>query len=272
MRHQPSHIPFAITNPSNVVHRTIRISRVIVRTVCTGIAKQNLPVLLQCSDRCSVAIVIAFIVRDRNFQHLSLLRQASDRRICLLDPYINMPANIPQPLIAHHRARQQPCFQQNLKSIANPQNNPAALRKLLHRLHHRRKPRNRPGPQIIAMREPARQNNSVASSQVFRLVPDKLHRLFQDITDGVKSVVVAIRPRKNNYSKFHGVAAPDGIWGTLILAQLNEFPGRYWKTVIPSEARNLTRVFLWPAEPVAYLGELDVSFSGETASEESWLR
>jgi hypothetical protein len=53
------------------------------------------------------------------------------------------------------------------------------------------------------------------------LVPDEFNGLFEDVADGVKRVVVAIGPGKNYDSKFHVVAAPCGIAGTPILAQLS---------------------------------------------------
>jgi hypothetical protein len=50
-------------------------------------------------------------------------------------------------------------------------------------------------------------------------VPDEFDRFLQDVSEGVKRVVVAIGPGKNDDSKFHEVAAPWNIWGTPILAQ-----------------------------------------------------
>ena len=40
----------------------------------------------------------------------------------------------------------------------------------------------------------------------------------KNVSDRVKSVVVAIRARKDDDSEFHCVVAPSGIGGTLILA------------------------------------------------------
>src|SRR5467141_445101 len=44
-----------------------------------------------------------------------------------------------------------------------------------------------------------------------------LHRFLQDVADGVKCVVIAVVARKDNYSKFHAVIAPWGIWRKPIL-------------------------------------------------------
>src|SRR5882724_9442909 len=76
------------------------------------------------------------------------------------------------------------------------------------------------------MSEPTRQNNGVAIGQILRLVPDELDRLFQNVADGVKSVVIAIRSGKNDDSEFHRVVTPWSIRGILILAHQPVFPGR----------------------------------------------
>jgi hypothetical protein len=51
------------------------------------------------------------------------------------------------------------------------------------------------------------------------LVPDEFDLLLQDISNGVKRVVVAIGPGENYDSKFHAVVAPGKNVGTVILAQ-----------------------------------------------------
>jgi len=59
--------------------------------------------------------------------------------------------------------------------------------------------------------------------EVLRLVPDEFDGFVQDISYGVKRVVVAIGPRKDDDSEFHRVLAPYGIRGTPILAQPDDF-------------------------------------------------
>src|SRR5882724_10875367 len=75
------------------------------------------------------------------------------------------------------------------------------------------------------MSEPTWQNNDVAIGQILRLVPDELDRLFQNVADGVKSVVIAIRSGKNDNSEFHRVVTPWSIRGILILAHQPVFSG-----------------------------------------------
>jgi hypothetical protein len=46
-------------------------------------------------------------------------------------------------------------------------------------------------------------------------VPDELDRLFQDIADGVKRIVIAVGARKDHHSKFHALIAPWRIFGKI---------------------------------------------------------
>jgi hypothetical protein len=50
-------------------------------------------------------------------------------------------------------------------------------------------------------------------------MPDELNRLMEDIAYGVERVVVAIRSGKDDDSKFHALAAPGDVAGTIILTQ-----------------------------------------------------
>ena len=58
------------------------------------------------------------------------------------------------------------------------------------------------------MRKSTGQDNGVAIRKILRLVPDEFNRLFQDVPEGVKRVVVTIGPGKDDDSKFHVLVAP----------------------------------------------------------------
>jgi deoxyxylulose-5-phosphate synthase len=119
-------------------------------------------------------------------------------------------ADEPQPGIPHHGPRQESSLQQDLEAVADAQHQPALIRKPLHRLHHRRKPRDRPRTQVISIRKSAGEDDGVALMYVFGLMPDEFHRLLQDMADSVKRVVIAIGSRKDYDPKFHD--APPGFF------------------------------------------------------------
>jgi hypothetical protein len=50
-------------------------------------------------------------------------------------------------------------------------------------------------------------------------MPDELNRLMEHIADGVERVVIAIGSGKDDDSKFHALAAPGDVAGTVILTQ-----------------------------------------------------
>ena len=110
-------------------------------------------------------------MRNWNPQNASFRRRPRKRRCPVANPQKDMLATKLQISIAHKRPRQKPRFAQNLKAVANAQNQPARLRKSRHRPHHRAKPRNRPRPQIIAVRKTARNQHRVAICQRRFLVP-----------------------------------------------------------------------------------------------------
>jgi hypothetical protein len=64
----------------------------------------------------------------------------------------------------------------------------------------------------------------------------------QDISDGVKRIVVAIGPGKNYDSEFHCVLAPYGIRGTPILAHAGV--GRLPEQIVQDRAETSGRVLI----------------------------
>src|SRR5260370_585200 len=134
---------------------------------------------------------------------------------------ITRPSAEPRAAVGDHRAGKQASFAQNLEPVAHAKNQAAAICEFFNRLHHRRKARDGAGAQVVAVGESARQDDGVAIREIFRSVPDEFDGLFEDVSDGVKGVVVAVGPGKNNDSKFHAAAAPWCLAGTPILAHSN---------------------------------------------------
>ena len=223
MRHEASDIALAIADSGDIVNRTVGIAGVVIGSVRSGVTKNHLAIFFELRDRSFVASVAAVRMRDGQLEDLALLRGVGKRRVRLLNANVNVAADKAQPAIAHHRAGKQAGFTQNLKAVADAQDPAAALRESLDRLHHRRKTRDSARAQIIAVGKSTRKNDGVTIREIFGLVPDEFHRLMKDVADGVKRVVVAIGPGKNDDSKFHALAAPCGVAGTLILAHEHTF-------------------------------------------------
>jgi hypothetical protein len=200
------------------VNCAVGIAGVVVGTVGSGVAENHLAVLLELSERGFVAIVITVGVSDGDVENLAFLRGVGERRVGLLDADVQLAADEAQAAVAHHRAGEQARFAENLEAVADAEYHAAAVCEFLDGLHDGRKPSDSAGAQIIAVGKSAGQDDGVAIRKVLRLVPDEFDRPPQNVADGVKRVMIAIGPGKNNDSKFHAVAAPNSIAGTSILA------------------------------------------------------
>ena len=108
-----------------------------------------------------------------------------------------------QIAIANQRARQKPGFAKDLKAVADSEHKPAAFGKLLDRVHHGRKARERAGAQVVAVRKAAGKDHRVVSRKICFAVPDEVDWLAHVFGDHVIGIVIAIRTRKNNNSEFH---------------------------------------------------------------------
>ena len=84
-----------------------------------------------------------------------------------------MVADELQATIPQHRAREEAGLQQDLEPVADAEHRPAGVGEGLDRGHHRREPRDRAGPQVVAVREAAGQDDHVSAAERRLLVPDE---------------------------------------------------------------------------------------------------
>src|SRR5688572_16098592 len=140
---------------------------------------------------------------DRHRKYSAHLELIGKRRVLVLDAEIHVPANEMQTSISHQRARQQAALAQNLESVADPKHKLTFGRKILDRLHHRRKMCKRSCTQIITVRKAPRQDDSVKAAEIGLLVPDEINRLTKMLRHRMICVVIAIGTRENYYSEFH---------------------------------------------------------------------
>src|SRR3989441_623636 len=126
-----------------------------------------------------------------------------ERCVDAFDPHIYMSTNEMQLTIANQSPRQQTCFAQNLKPIADAQNQIAFRRKFFHGVHDRRKAGQRSGTQIIAIGKAARNDHGIVTAQLSIAVPDEIDRLAHVFRDHVIRVMVAVRSGKNYDTELH---------------------------------------------------------------------
>jgi hypothetical protein len=156
-----------------------------------------------------IAIVIAVAVGDGNFEDLAFLRGVGEGRIRFFNADLNVAADKAETGIAHHGAGQQAGFEKNLKTVADSENQAAAAREFRDGVHDRRETGDGAGAEIVAVGKAAGKDDGVAIVEVFGLMPDEFDGFFEDAADGVKGVVIAVGPGKNDNTKFQW--APPGV-------------------------------------------------------------
>ncbi len=192
MRHQSHYIPLAIANAGNVVARTVWIRGVSHLSVRVTIAKNNSLFALQLSERRIVADKVSFRMGNRHAQHKARLQLVCEWCLGILDSHVYVIADEMQIAIANQRAGQQAGFAQNLKAVANPQHQISFRGEFFHRIHHRGKPRQGPGAQIISVRKTPGNDHGVITGKIGFAMPDEIDWLAYVFRDHVICVVIAI--------------------------------------------------------------------------------
>lgn len=203
MRHQAKDVSFPTTDAGDVVARAIWIRSLGDISFRVAVPKNYPRLALQLLKCLIVAHVITFSVGDGKAQDGAHLEFVGKRTVVSFDSDVNVLTNEVKITIAYQGARQQSRFAQDLKAIANPQNEPPALRKLLHRSHYRRESCQGTRAQVIAVRKPARYDHRVVTTQIRVAMPNKIDRLAHVFRNNVIGIVVAVRAGKNYDSVFH---------------------------------------------------------------------
>src|SRR5262249_55910409 len=100
-------------------------------------------------------------------------------------------------VVGKQGTREQMRLAQNLKAVADAEHEAALARELRDLLHHRRKPRDRPDAQVVAVGEAARDDHRVDALKVAVGVPQE-HRL-ADSRGGVERVDLVARSRETHH-------------------------------------------------------------------------
>src|SRR5882762_9601286 len=105
--------------------------------------------------------------------------------------------------IPDQSARKQAGLAEDLKTVADAQDQPAIGGKGLHGLHDGAETGNRPGAQIVAVAKSARNDDRLTVAQRSFLVPKQPRRMPEDIAEHMHGVLVAIRSWKLEDGKIH---------------------------------------------------------------------
>ena len=105
--------------------------------------------------------------------------------------------------VAHERAGQKTCFTQDLKTIADANDQAAGRGKLTHLVHDGRKLGDGAGAQVIAIGKAAGHDDGVTIFQVVRIMPEHGGLLAGGGNGRVVAILIAIGAGKNDDAKFH---------------------------------------------------------------------
>src|SRR5690625_32976 len=163
MGHHAHHIPLSVTDPCNVVDRSIDISFRGQLPVPITVAKENLTVVLKALQSLLIDKVVPLTMGDRHFKNIPLFQTGRIGRIAVLNPDKDVLADEAELLVVKHCTRQKARLQKNLETITDAKDRPALFSKLHHLLHYRRETGNCTGSKIVSIREAAGDQKQIHS-------------------------------------------------------------------------------------------------------------
>ncbi len=209
MRHQSNDVAVLAAESRDVVDRSVRVGLRGDGAFGSRIAEDHLTILLEPLHDSGLGVVVPFAVRDWNPKQLARTTGRRERRIRVFHLDDDVLALELHAAVAEHRTRQQTRFQQHLEPVADAEDGAAAVGEAFHLGHDRREARDGAGSQVIAVGEPAWQDDRVGALQAGLLVPDEHGVLAEHVPGGVIGVVIAVRSREDNDGEFH-LTAPTG--------------------------------------------------------------
>ena len=202
MRHQAGHVAAFVADARDVLQRAVGIRGVGQVSGRVAVLPQDLVVGLEFRERGFVGKIAAFAVRDGHAQNFPRRNLARERRIVRGGLEENIFAMELQIAVANERAGQQAGFGEDLKAVADAEDQAAVVGELFHGLHHRAEPRDRAAAQIIAVAETAGDDDAVGVAERGVLVPDEPGGMAEQ-ADGVDGVLVTVARGKLEDGKIH---------------------------------------------------------------------
>ena len=140
-------------------------------------------------------------VLDRDRETLSFVTRAREGAVVVDDLQSDLAADEPQRDIRQQRTREQTGLAQDLKAVADPQDQATVAGELRDLLHHRREPGDRAGAQVVPVREPPGDDDRIDAVQVAVRVPqqDGLSRP----RGGLHRVDLVARPGEADHAELH---------------------------------------------------------------------
>ena len=130
---------------------------------------------------------------DRNRQALPDLAVREERRVRALHTKRHVPADERERLVRAQGPGQEPRFAEDLEAVADAEHEPALSGEVGDRLHRRREARDRAGPEVVAVGEPAGEDDRTDLRQLAVRVPDE-HGLGAEALERERGIPIVVRP------------------------------------------------------------------------------
>ena len=163
-----------------------------VRVRVRLVAQDDLVVRLELGEKLGRSEPAAVAVLHRNREELAFRAARRERCLELLDPDGNVTADEAQRRVGTEDAWQKAGLAQDLKPVADPEDGSSLGGELGDGAHRGREPRHRAGAQVVAVREPAGEDDGVQFRELVVAVPDEL-RVRSERRESPGRVTVVVR-------------------------------------------------------------------------------
>src|SRR5690606_11828981 len=203
VRHHSQHVAFTVHDPGDVPGGAVRVGRLGDCPGSVTVPEDDATLRLQRVQLRSGSDVASFAVGDRNPQHLPLTILGGKGWRALLHPEVHRLRAELERSVPNQCSWQQAGLAENLEAVADADHEAAAVRELAYLAHDRAEARDRPGAQVVAVAEPAGEEDDIDPLQVVLPMPEVDRLRVEDVPGGLVTVVVTVRPREGDYTDLH---------------------------------------------------------------------
>ena len=147
-------------------------------------------------------------MRDRDAEHLAGTAVVGEGGLALLHTEVDPLASKLTGGVAQQGPRQQPRLLQNLEPIADAQHQPAAIREIGDRLHHRCEAGDGTAAQVVTIGKAAGKDHQIEAVEMLLAMIDVTHRLLEHVQQGVGAIPVAPGSREDDDAGPHDPPSP----------------------------------------------------------------
>src|SRR5262249_28746145 len=150
-----------------------------------AVAEDDLPTLGKAREGLRIGEVAPFAVGDGHAQDLAGRGLGGEGRVGALDADVRPVTAELQAIVGQERAGEEARLAQYLKTITNAQNQSPRIGKAPDFGHDRRKTRDGPRSQVVAVGEATGENQGIDGGKLGRGVPDIVNRGLENLVENV---------------------------------------------------------------------------------------